>query len=376
MIHDPARGAYKFRLCFQLSGEGTFSGDREKIEFSAGPTGQSLTLSPLDGEKTMKSSSRFSLIGGQYQTEQEALASAEAARTAVLMYATTNRIGINVGQHSIRGFVITDEGKRMLSEQFGEPIIEDHLGITIFEAEPAPRFVGIHAKGVVGKSTEAFIESVERSFQRLEFNSPRAELAAELYTASHFETSANARFLALFMTLEALMTPAPRSQAARKHVEQLIDATKAADIPDDDKRSLAGAIAWLKNQSIAQTGQRMANELLGDATYQSLRAGEFFNKLYKTRNDLVHRGVVDRDALHILVGDADQFVSDILRRHFVDPNTTNLTSDTANVDVDITNPEANTTPAFSESSPKPAAPAGFLDRVGKCLVRYYRRFFD
>jgi len=73
----------------------------------------------------------------------------------------------------------------------------------------------------------------------------------------------------------------------------------------------------LKNQSIAHTGRRLAEELLGNATYQSLRAGEFFNKLYKTRNDLVHRGVVDRDALHVLVGDTDQFVSDILQRHFV-----------------------------------------------------------
>ena len=131
----------------------------------------------------------------------------------------------------------------MFSEQFGAPIIEDHLGITTFEPEPPPRFVGIRVKGVVSKSTEAFVENFERSFQKLEFKSPRAQLATELYAASHFETSATARFLALFTTLESLMTPAPRSEAARKHVEQLIEATNAADIPYDDKRSLTGAIA-------------------------------------------------------------------------------------------------------------------------------------
>ena len=70
----------------------------------------------------------------------------------------------------------------------------------------------------------------------------------------------------------------------------VIAPSKAADIPQDDKLSLLGAIAWLKNQSIAQTGRKMAEDLLGDARFQSLRAEEFFYKMYKTRNDLVHRG--------------------------------------------------------------------------------------
>lgn len=67
---------------------------------------QLLKLTALDGEKAMKSSSSFSLIGDPLQTKQEASASGEAARTVILMYAITNRIGINVGQHSIRGFAI------------------------------------------------------------------------------------------------------------------------------------------------------------------------------------------------------------------------------------------------------------------------------
>jgi hypothetical protein len=122
MNHSPAGGAYNFRLCFKLSAEGTFSGNNEKVDFAAGPNRQSLTLSALDGEKTMKTSSRFSIIGGPFPTEQAALSSAESARRALLMYASSNRIGIGLGQHSIRGFIITDAGKRMLSEQLGAPI--------------------------------------------------------------------------------------------------------------------------------------------------------------------------------------------------------------------------------------------------------------
>jgi hypothetical protein len=63
----------------------------------------------------------------------------------------------------------------------------------------------------------------------------------------------------------------------------------------------------------------MASELLGNETYNGLRADDFFSRLYRTRNDLVHRGVVDREELHVLVGEADRYVSNILQRHFVEP---------------------------------------------------------
>lgn len=311
--------AYKFRLCFLLSGEGTFTGDHEQLEFSTGQSAKPFKLTALDGEKTMKSSSRFSLSGGPFETTDEAMASAEAARTALLMWASRNRVGVNVGQHSIRGFALSDYGRQMFSEQIGSPVLEDHLGITIFEAEPTPRFLRFHAKGVVGKSTEAFIENIVDSYGKLSFSSPKAELAAELYAASHFESSPSARFLALFMSLEVLMAPLPRSELAQRHIERIVEATKSADIPADDKQSLVGALAWLKNQSIAQTGRRMANELLGNNIYHSLRSDDFFTKLYRTRNDLVHRGVVDGKELHVLVGEADRFISDMLQRHFVEP---------------------------------------------------------
>ena len=179
---------------------------------------------------------------------------------------------------------------------------------------------------------------------------------------SHFETSASARFLAMFMTLEVLMTHTGRSDAARGHVERLIQITKAADIPQDDKLSLLGAIAWLKNQSIAQTGRKMAEDLLGDARFQSLRAEEFFYKMYKTRNDLVHRGIVNPDALHTLVGDADQFVSEILQRRIIDHET-------------VENPKANpTSPSFG--SFQIGGIPNFLNSVKDSLTRYWRRLFD
>ena len=90
-------------------------------------------------------------------------------------------------------------------------------------------------------------------------------------------------------------------------------------MPDDDKNSLLGALGWLKNRSIAQTGRTLAIQLLTGNTYDSLDPGSFFQKVYKLRNDLVHRGAFDPNALHVLVGEIERFVSDILQHQFVEP---------------------------------------------------------
>lgn len=307
---------YKFRLCFELSGDGTFTGNQEQIEFQAKLSAQPLKLAALDGTKKMDGSSRFSLSGGPFPTKEEAGIVADAARVAVLYYAVSNRVGINVGQHRIQNFALTNAGRQYYEELVGARILEDHLGITIFEAEPPPRFLGMNFKGVVGKSVDTFTESVRTTLGGLRFRSPRVELAAEVYAMSHFEASGSARFLALFMTIEALIEPRPRSEAVTRHIDLLLEKTETANISEEEKKSLLGGISWLKNQSIGRTGRQLAAELLAGRTYQSLSAAEFFTKIYRTRNDLVHRGKVDHQALHTLVGDTDQFVSDLLQRHF------------------------------------------------------------
>ena len=96
--------AYAFRLCFKLSGEGTFTGDHKHIEFLVGQNAKPHKLIALNGDSTMKSSNRFSLSGGDFETKDEAEISAEAARNAVLMWAIRTRVGVDVGQRSIRGF--------------------------------------------------------------------------------------------------------------------------------------------------------------------------------------------------------------------------------------------------------------------------------
>lgn len=56
---------------------------------------------------------------------------------------------------------------------------------------------------------------------------PKERIAFEVFNASFFQPSADARFLLRVMAIEALLEPRPRDAAARQHVESLIAATQA-----------------------------------------------------------------------------------------------------------------------------------------------------
>lgn len=62
----------------------------------------------------------------------------------------------------------------------------------------------------------------------------------------------------------------------------------------------------------------MARDLLGEKMYFSMLPEQFFKKVYETRSNLVHQGKIDPQELHSMLGDVDQFVSDILQAQFIE----------------------------------------------------------
>lgn len=305
---------YKFRLCFQLPEDTSFSGDNDSVEFLT-TSGEPMWLVAIDKDGQLSSSHRFVLSGGSYDSVEEAKTAGEAAYTALLYYAATNRVGIDFGKYESASS-LSNIARERLSAQLGVPVLNDRLGLTIYEAEPAPRFNRFHAEIRVGKSTPALVDALKNAYRRYMLASSRAEIAFQLFTISYFENTPSARFLSLCMSLEALFDPSARSDKAQEHISTLIESTRNSEIPEEDRKSLLGALGRLKKESIAQTGKKMADNLLPGSQYGSLPPEKFFAKIYLMRNDLVHRGIADRNELSRVLIELERFVSDILRCQF------------------------------------------------------------
>ena len=311
---------YCFRVCFCSTGEGTITSDAEHVEFVAKLTGYQLKFSSGSRGVSIGKNDRFSVSGGPFQTADHALTAAQHVWTALLRRSVVTRRGLDLGQHSLKSFGITEYGKQLIATQLKvEKVEPDHLGITIFTDAPKPTFVRMNAKAVVSSTVQSWIDDLSESVGRYRFSSPSSDTAAGIYAISHFVGRPVARFLLLFVSLEAIFEPAPRSERARAHVDHLIAETKLSNLPEDERAAIASQLSFLRQKSIAQTGREIAKSRLTGKKYLDKDPEDFFHHAYSVRNDIVHSTDIDLTTLQNLLGEMDRFVSDILATEYVEP---------------------------------------------------------
>lgn len=304
---------YAFRVCFRLTGVGAITSTHEFIEFASSADGRSLKLSSGTRNVPIGENDRYSVSGNGFETPEAAHQAAESVRHALLLHSARTRCGLDLGQNSLRGFGISAYGKELVARELGEErVLEDHLGTTVYLLEPKPTFLRVNMTGIVSRPVDSLIADLTSTVGAVRFATSKAETAAGIYALSHFVGRAPARFLLLFIALEALFQPEARSAQAREHVDSLVKVTKEANIPQEEKQSILSTLSFLRQASIAATGRQLATAALGDRTYDNISPGAFFSKIYKVRNDLVHRGLIDAESLHVLVGEVDRFVADIV----------------------------------------------------------------
>lgn len=304
---------YAFRVCFRLTGVGTLTSTQEFVEFMSSVDGRALKLSSGTRNVPIGDNDHYSVSGIAFETPEAAHQTAESVRHALLLHSARKRCGLDLGQNSLRGFGISAYGKELAAKELGaERVLEDHLGTTVYLLEPKPTFLRINMTGTVSRPVESLIADLTSTVGAVRFPTSKAETAAGIYALSHFVGRAPARFLLLFIALEALFEPEARSAQACEHVDSLVKVTKEANLAQEEKKSILSTLSFLRQGSIAATGRQLATAALGDQTYDNISPGDFFAKIYKVRNDLVHRGFIDAESLHLFVGEVDRFVADIV----------------------------------------------------------------
>lgn len=117
----------------------------------------------------------------------------------------------------------------------------------------------------------------------------------------------------LMMAVETLLDPADRPEKVQAHVQSLIDQTKAADLPEQEKESILGSLKSLFQDSVSRAGQKLAATLEG-RTYMDLPPEKFFKKCYTLRSRLAH-GDVPRpsfEEVNMMNGPLEQCVGHLL----------------------------------------------------------------
>jgi hypothetical protein len=252
---------------------------------SLGP-GEEVALKPANADESLADARDLLLLGQTYATEVEGHTA--AARWTGLIQKAFARVnlGADFGYRAATS-VVTTAGLEMLQEQTGHRVLNDVHGIMVFECEPRPRFVRATVSPVNGVQAERLITAVYAAIKSRAVMSERDQLAYDLFSASCFSESADARLAMLMMALETLIEPQLRSEATREHVDHLIEETRGSRLPENEVDSITASLRWLRTESIGQAGRKLALRV-GNRSYMDEPPERFFTNCYALRSQLIH----------------------------------------------------------------------------------------
>lgn len=252
--------------------------------------------------------------GNGYANEALANEAGETFRDAITIAFARQRIGVDFGDRGPKS-VITKAGLEWMQQSSGHSrVLQDIHGLMVFESDPPPHFANLNLDAHVTRGKDKFTESITVALGLSHKLRPEERLAFDLYSASFFQPSADARLLMLMMGTETLLKPDPRSTIAQKHVRRLICRTKCSlRLSKPERDSLVGSLQWLLNESISQSGRKLAARV-GSQKYLNMTAREFFTYCYNLRSKLAHGHMPrpSRDEVDIAALNLEAFLGDIL----------------------------------------------------------------
>lgn len=310
---------YSFRIRFVIAPGESIEIDKDDIDLSDFYPHPLRLLSGNPG-KSVKEASDLVLRASGFSTEAEARDAGEQCRDFFTVVFAQLRIGVDFGDRAPRsGFF--RPGLEFLEKQIGERVLNDQQGVMTFRSDPSPRFARLGSPRIIRGRTEAkFFEVLSRAAQGRVHLTNRERLAYDLFSASYFQHSQDARLLLLVIALESLLSLQPRAGAALAHVEDLIELTRtSADLSQSERNSILGSLRWLKTESIGESARRLLTDRLSNHQYMGMSPGRFFKHCYELRSRLVHGSepFPSRDDVATASANLETMVGDVLSQPYI-----------------------------------------------------------
>ena len=314
-----AHSDYTFRFRIRVSRSGiAFTSARVLLQLDGLPAGLEITprFSPDDVQKQTE----FVFKASGFPSEEAARQAADALVADLKRTFARLNVGVDFGELSPKSMFFK-AGLAMFEQDGGPRVLNDFPEIQVFESIPT-RFVAMGpAIARVTQTQERFEKVLQAVRRRSRSLSRKEQLALELYSASFFQSEARARFLLLFMAVEALIQPEPRSARARWLIEGFIHQVRGdTTLRETERRTLEGGLVRLNDESIGSAGARMVRDRLQGTTYQEKAPDEFFALCNRFRGKLVHGKLTDKAATELgtLAANLERFVGALLASDLLD----------------------------------------------------------
>jgi hypothetical protein len=260
------------------------------------------------------------VLKGSANSEEQAWLRGKMTMGALQFAFARLRVAADFGRRRPTG-QFTDRGLEMLEHSVECTVLNNEHGLMVYPAQTAPSFVSVGTPTPqIAVQDHRLGVALRAALDKGHVPNDQERLAYDLFAASFFEHSADARLVALVMAIETLLEPRERSSEAREHVGKLIESTQRAQLPERERESLLGSLRWLRQESITAAGKHLVNDRLGDRRYGDYTASKLWAEAYDVRSKLVH-GSVPRPShkeVGIYAAKLETMVSALLSRSLID----------------------------------------------------------
>lgn len=273
---------------------------------------QGIDAIPPASETPIQNSTILVLSGTGYESENDALSYGELWRGRLMRAFVTLNIAAVFDERPGAGF--TSYGLASIGR--GTRVLNDSLKLWAYEENAQePRFIAANPVSEFWitspheRLASALVDAVEHGALTREL-----QVSYSLYSSS-FGGAPEARFAMLMIAFESLLKVKPRSSNVQEHVRSMRSATANSGLPASEIASINGALKWLLNQSIGQSGRELASSL-GLRDYLPEAPDKFFTNCYTVRSRLVHGNhpIPSADELGILAAPLERMVAELIVR--------------------------------------------------------------
>ena len=306
---------YTFRIRVVVPSRLSINSSEKEIELTSEEK-RDVFLKSAETDKSISEAKSLVITSSGYRSAEAAQQDAERWQDILKISFSRLKIGIDFGDRAPIS-IFTEAGLSILSEaQGGRRVLNDYHGLSTFPTIPKPLFVKAQADVVIGKNINTLLETIEEAKNTSVDVSIKIHIAYDLFAASFFQSSEDARFLTLMMAIETLLVQAPQSDEIVQYIENLISATDNSELSKEQKTNMKNALKMLMRQSIGQSGRILA-ECLGEKKYDGMAPSKLFKTCYSLRSDLVHgrNPRPSRELVGKLAAQLEIFVGDILSIH-------------------------------------------------------------
>ena len=267
--------------------------------------------------KPVSESHDIVFMSSGWKSEDEARTYGEKSLNALIVAFAGLGIGANFGTRLVEGGRFTLAGLEWARRTFQvqDSLLNDTHGLMVYESNPKQRFVGGSNPSIIEQiPLKKFDKVLNVAFNKNIELEDNKVLALEVFHSSSFLTNPDAKFVLLFISLEALIPTIKRSESVIPFVEKLIQLTKNESFEETEKQSILGSLEWLKYKSIRQAGKEFLADVLRSKLYMSITAPDFFLHCYNMRNNIVHGNppLPSRDEVSSTAANLQKLVSDLV----------------------------------------------------------------